>query len=153
MLAGQVDGLPLRVHIEQERLPPRIVLEADVSSIPPGLWILKRDGAHGCVLTDPVLRASVSAGGAPADDIDQLLNGLHEDVLSVIAAQKRASVQSGRIRVVLMWEDSAEGGERWLQERIGDVVSLGKALRRRSVRLARRAQVGADSALQRTGAS
>ena len=153
MLAGEVDGLPLRVHIEQERLPPRIVLEADVSGIPPGLWIQKRDGAHGCVLTDPVLRASVSAGGAPAEDIDQLLTGLHEDVLSVIAAHKQAAVQSGRVRVVLMWEDSAEGSQHWLQERIGDVIALGKALRRRSVRLRRKTQhAAAASPAQHTGA-
>lgn len=152
MFAGEVDGLPLRVHIEQERLPPRIVLEADVSSIPPGLWIRRRGGAQGCVLTDPVLRASVSAGGAPAEDIDQLLTGLHEDVLSVIAAQKQAAVQAGRIRVALMWEDGAMASERWLQERIDDVVSLGRALRRRSVRQQRRAQQAASGGLQHTGA-
>ncbi|MEL6348833.1 MAG: hypothetical protein AAFV53_37360 [Myxococcota bacterium] len=139
-LSGAHQDHALRLRIEQARLPPRVVIEANVPTLAarfPELWVRARHAAPDAPrLGDLIFDRTLSAGGAPDDAIRALLGERYDDVLCVLGGRDEAAIADGRIEVRIHWEDaSAQDDLGGLEQQVEDVLRLTVLLEARAAEI------------------
>lgn len=100
---GIISGVPVRAVVDLDRAPGRMVVEIPDTGLPTLLSLRARRDSDGPgtgdrlsdMLLSELLVAEVPAGVDP----DALLEGLHDDVLSVLHAHPTSTLQQGMLRV------------------------------------------------------
>lgn len=134
-LSGAVGGHTLRLQVEQARLPPRLQIKVDIPGLNPrfpGLWLRPRAAAPDAPpIDDLIFDRTVAVGGAAPEVIHALIDGLHDDLLSVLGEQSDAAVVDGQVQVTLLWEAGSRRAPDWLIGRVSDAVALARSLQSR----------------------
>ncbi|MEL6343330.1 MAG: hypothetical protein AAFV53_09340 [Myxococcota bacterium] len=102
-IIGSVDGVNLRARLDFDRVPAQLIINVPANVLPADLQIHARTPADsrgtGVKLSDMLLSELLVVDVPAGVDADALLDGLHDDLLSVFHAHPESSLRHGWLSV------------------------------------------------------